>query len=537
MVSCYVAKGYWNANGLVSTIKHTCLECSDKEALADNTGGRITWSGIDLVSDRIALGLIRLGLKKDDVLIAQLPSTVDNILLRVALLKAGVIGVFPAMTIRGEILKILQKLNASAFAGLRTDKYDTLHYVLAERSTVPRVKAIIGVGGAEIEGVIPLDSFTASRAFSAADASLLEGRPCGPFDVAFLALTSGTTGIPKFCEWPVPAIELYAQTVIERMRITADDTIGIIAALSGAPGLTMWLTAIPLGARTVLLDKFDAESALRLIERERVTVVGAVPTQLIKMINHPSLHRYDLSYLRAIRVGGAPIAADVAALAEKRLGCKIVRAAGTSESMTIGHTDIDDPDPIRLGTIGKPWKHNEVVIVDKDGRELPVNQEGEIRVRGPCTGSGYYNETLETETAWGCVGCEGWYRTGDLGRVDNDGNITIVGRIKNMILRGGQNIYPEEIEGILAFHPKVLEVAIVPVPDPEMQEKACAFVTLRDAADTFTFQEMVEFLESGKIARFKIPERLEVIETMPTVGDEAKIDRKALAFRARARGQ
>ena len=295
----------------------------------------------------------------------------------------------------------------------------------------------------------------------------LERNKCGAFEVAFLGLTSGTTGTPKACEWPTPAVKLYAQTVIERMRLTHEDVMGIIAPLTGGSGITLWLTSLLLGCKTALLEKVDAESALQLIAKERVTAAGLVPAQLIKMSNHPNLARYNLSSLRAVRATASLIAREVAAEVEAKMGCKILTAAGSQESMSIGHTHIDDPDVIRIESIGKPWKYNEVKIVGENQEELPSEEEGEIWVRGPCTGSGYFRDVESTIAAWGVLGIEGSYRTGDIGKKDEKGNIAITGRKKNTIKRGGQNIYPEEIEKILSRHSKIIEVVIVPMPDPQ----------------------------------------------------------------------
>jgi non-ribosomal peptide synthetase component E (peptide arylation enzyme) len=537
MIEEYVTKGYWDTIDLISIFKSVVFQNANKESLADSTGKRMTWLQLDRLSDRLALAFLKFCLNKDDVAVAQLPTTVENILIRISLLKAGILGAFPALTYKGEIEPILSKADAAAFIGIVDEKFDTLRYVLARERKYPGLKGIFFVGESQIQGALSLNELANSvsddMVNSEEHAQRLQKSNCGFSETAFLALTSGTTGTPKFCEWPACAVKLYAQTVIERLGLTAEDTIGIIAPLSGAPGITLWLAAIYLGARTVLLEKYDTQSALQLIEKERITVAGVVPTQLIKMINHPDLSRYDLSPLRAVRVGGAPIEPHVAAEVEKKMGCKVVRAAGSSESMTIGHTRIDDSDAIRLGTVGKPGNYNEVKIVEANGRQLPVGEAGEIWVRGPCTGSGYFRDVPETIKAWGALGKDGWCRTGDLGKVDKDGNIRITGRIKNMILRGGQNIYPEEVEAVLALHPKVLEVVIVPMADPEMGEKACVFATLRKKEDGFSFQEMVDFLRQKNIADFKIPERLEIIDMLPTVGEESKADRKALTARLR----
>jgi non-ribosomal peptide synthetase component E (peptide arylation enzyme) len=495
------------------------------------------WGDLDSLSDRVALGLLKQGLKKDDVLVSQLPNNVENIVIRMALLKAGILGIFPPMTLRAELKEIILKFKPTAFVGILDDRFDTLKYVLDLQRETRILKSLFYFGAVDIPSALPIarviEDIGEDHKISSENLELLENSKCGAFEVAFLGLTSGSTGVPKACEWPTPSVKLFAQTAIERMRLTNKDVMGIIAPLSGGPGITLWLTAILLGAKTALLEKFDPESALSLIEKEKITAVGLVPAQLIKMANHPKCTSYDLSSLRVCRATASLIARQVAREIENKIGCRILTAAGSQESMTIGHTDIDDPDQIRIETVGKPWKYNSVKIINSQGREMPIGEDGEIWVSGPCTGSGYFREREATKESWGTFGIEGWYRTGDIGKVDKQGNIAITGRVKNMISRGGQNIFPEEIERVLLMHPKVVEAVITPFPDPEVGEKACAFLALKDEKDLFSLEEMRVFLESKKIAKFKFPEKLVLMQQFPTVGGGAKIDRNALIRMAR----
>jgi non-ribosomal peptide synthetase component E (peptide arylation enzyme) len=177
--------------------------------------------------------------------------------------------------------------------------------------------------------------------------------------------------------------------------------------------------------------------------------------------------------------------------------------------------------------LGKPFPGNEVKIVGDDGRELPTGEVGHLMVRGAATSSGYFGDPEATCTVWGCLGKEGWYRTGDLARLDEQGYLTLMGRKKEMIIRGGQNIYPKEIEDLLCSHPKVKEALVIGIPDEVMGERACACVTLVKG-QTLTFDEMVSFLKERKLAVHKLPERLEVWEQFPTLVDGQKIDKKTV---------
>lgn len=183
-----------------------------------------------------------------------------------------------------------------------------------------------------------------------------------------------------------------------------------------------------------------------------------------------------------------------------------------------------DSARVRLRTIGKPAGGNEVRLIDDAGKEVPEGHSGEIQVRGPTLISGYYDDPASTRAVWTK---DGWYKTGDLGNFDEQGNLVIVGRKKDIIIRGGQNIYPVEIENLLLTHPKVSNIAVVKMPDPVMGEKACAFVVPKEGRD-FTIEEMASFLSEKGIAPYKTPERLEITDTLPLMADGQKVDKNVL---------
>jgi len=191
------------------------------------------------------------------------------------------------------------------------------------------------------------------------------------------------------------------------------------------------------------------------------------------------------------------------------------------------HTDFDDPLEWRVNTVGKASPGIELRIVNTQGMELPPGQIGEMIIRGPATGSGYYKNLEKTKESWGEIGINGWYRTGDLAMIDENCNVTINGRLKNVINRGGQIISPEEIEDILYKHHKVRDVCVVPMPDPEMEERACVYIECQPGAQ-IDLPEIIEFLKQKTVAPFKFPERVEVIEKIPKLVDGQKPDRMAL---------
>jgi non-ribosomal peptide synthetase component E (peptide arylation enzyme) len=266
---------------------------------------------------------------------------------------------------------------------------------------------------------------------------------------------------------------------------------------------------------------------LEFIEREKVTYLPAIPTQLIKILKECDLDGCDLSSLRAVRTGAAAFDAAMAKETEEKLKCKVLIAGGSQETYSFAQTGIDDADEKRLTTLGKPFPGNEVKIVDDGGRELAAGEVGQLFVRGAATSSGYFGNPQATIEAWGALGMEGWYRTGDLARLDDEGYLTIVGRIKDMIIRGGQNVYPTEIESLLLTYPKVSQAVVIGIPDPVMGERACACI-VTVPGQSLTFEEMIAFLKTKGLAVHKLPERMMVMAQLPHLVDGQKVDKIGL---------
>jgi non-ribosomal peptide synthetase component E (peptide arylation enzyme) len=270
------------------------------------------------------------------------------------------------------------------------------------------------------------------------------------------------------------------------------------------------------------MEEFDPEGALALIEKEKVTAIGVVPTHLVRMLEADET-KYDLSSLRFIRSAGGYLPPQVAEEAERRYKAIITSDLGTQDVGSVSGCTIDDPGEIRRRTVGRMLPGNKVRLMDDNGKDVPEGSPGQLWFRGPHAPAGYYRDPESTAPVFDK---DGWTTTGDIVKSE-EGCLWIMGRSKDMIIRGGQNIYPAEIEGILNEHPKVANVAIVGYPDKEMGERACAYVVPK-AGQTLTKEEMVSFLKEKKLAAFKLPERLEVMDALPIVGDSGKVDKKVL---------
>jgi non-ribosomal peptide synthetase component E (peptide arylation enzyme) len=270
------------------------------------------------------------------------------------------------------------------------------------------------------------------------------------------------------------------------------------------------------------MEEFDPEGALALIEKEEVTAIGVVPTHLVRMLE-VNEKKYDLSSLRFIRSAGGYLSPQVAEEAEKRYKAIITSDLGTQDVGSVSGCSVDDPAEVRRRTVGRMLPGNKVRLLSDNGKDVPEGEPGTLWFRGPHAPAGYYRDPEATAQVFNK---DGWTTTGDIVKLE-EGFLWIMGRAKDMIIRGGQNIYPAEIEGILNEHPKVTNVAIIGYPDKEMGERACAFIVVKPG-ETFTKDEMISFLKEKKLAAYKLPERFEILDSLPFVGDSGKVDKKAL---------
>lgn len=403
-------------------------------------------------------------------------------------------------------------------------EFDYFEMIQAIRPRLPKLRHIFTVDDRAPEGVISIKEMVKKPLEKKYPRGYLDRKKCKADEFSLIAPTSGTTGLPKFIESPISSRIYMGKVFIERFGLTDEDIIGVFCPAVGGPNHPTYFSAPIVSAKVVMLEHFSSEEAFKLIEKEKISFASVVPAQLAIMVRDPMHKEYDLSSLRLFNCSGAALAPQVGMEVEEKLGCPIVQTYGAMDSggMTL-HSFYDNAE-VRLFTIGKPAGGNEVKLVDDAGKEVPKGSPGEILVRGPTLVSGYYDDPETTRQVWTR---DGWYKTGDLGTFDESGNLVIVGRKKEIIIRGGQNIYPVEIENLLVSHPKVSNVAVVKMPDPVMGEKACAYVVPKQGQD-FTFDDMVSFLKKNAVAAYKLPERLEIVGALPMVAEGQKVDKKVL---------
>ncbi|MDZ4246196.1 MAG: fatty acid--CoA ligase family protein, partial [Dehalococcoidia bacterium] len=289
--------------------------------------------------------------------------------------------------------------------------------------------------------------------------------------------TTGTTGFPKFVEYPIAPRIFSNKGFIENFKLTNNDVLGAFSAAGAGPNCIAYFTAPEAGAKVVWEEHFNPEEAFRLIEKERITVGLVVPTNLTLMLRHPSLGKYDLSSIRLWWCVGAMLPYQIAIETEEKLGGVILSGLGATDFGGFTIHPIDTSQQIRLTTLGKGIPGmTDLILVDDNGKEVPHGEIGEVWARGPAAVSGYYRDPETTAQAWTP---DGWFKMGDLGYLDKNGDLLLAGRKKDMIIRAGQNLFPAEIENVVLGHPKVAGVAIVGVPDAVVGEKAYAFVVLK----------------------------------------------------------
>ncbi len=528
MIDEFRRDGHWTDEVFSDFWKKNAVELGDREALVDSKY-RVTWKQAWKMLNNLAYAWVSMGIPKDSRIIIQAPNSVYGFIARIAADRAGLISltVYPYLREK-ELVYMVERTQAVAVAIPHIyRKFNYLEMYKELQKTSPQLKYFFLFDEEVPEGA-PEGSFSlfklANQNVDESKHAELESRKFSAYyDVGLLTSTTGTTGLPKLVEWPIASRVCTSKARVGIWQLTKDDiTMAIAPHAGGAAGTLTYFAAPLVGAKTVMMEEFDPEGALKLIEKEKATAIGVVPTHLVRMLEVDET-KYDLSSLRFIRSAGGYLPPQVAEEAERRFKATITSDLGTQDVGSVSGCAIDDPGEIRRRTVGRMLPGNKLRLLDDDGKEVRDGEPGQLWFRGPHAPAGYYRDPESTAPVFDK---DGWTTTGDIVKSEG-GCLWIMGRSKDMIIRGGQNIYPAEIEGILNEHPKVANVAIVGYPDKEMGERACAYAVLK-AGETFSKDEMVIFLKEKKLAAFKLPERLEIVDALPTVGDSGKVDKKVL---------
>jgi cyclohexanecarboxylate-CoA ligase len=511
-----MAKGHWHDRTINENLDACLATCPDKVALTavrTDTGEerRLTYRELAALADRIAVGLSRLGVGRNDVVAMQLPNWWQYSLIYLACSRIGAV-VNPLMPIfrERELSFMLKHGEAKVLIVPKTFRnYD--HEAMARRlqPTLPSLKRIVVVGGDGQDDFEMLLTKPEWEKQPDVSVILTQHRP-SPDDVTQLIYTSGTTGEPKGVMHSANTLMANIIPYAERLQLGGGDTILMASPMAHQTGFMYGLMMpIMLKASVVLQDVWDPIRAADLIRREKVTFTMASTPFLADLTRAVTESGQPVPSLRIFLCAGAPIPGPLVEQAQAGLGAKIVSAWGMTENGAVTVIKLDDDDKLASSTDGCALPGAEVKIIDAEGKTLPSGQIGKLVVRA-CSNFGGYLKRPQ----WNGTDAEGWFDTGDLARMDANGYIRISGRSKDVIIRGGENIPVVEVEALLYRHPAVAQVAIVAYPDERLGERACAVIVPR-AGQRIDFAAMIDFLKSQKLAIQYIPEKLIVLDAMP----------------------
>jgi len=511
-VARYRAKGYWEDRSLAGVFQDVFATFAGRTALIAGSE-HITYRELAGRVERLARHFLELGLRPLDRVVVQLPNVPEFVSVYFALQRVGAIPVMALPPHRYREIKYYVELT-EAVAYVIPDRAGDFDFVELARRITSECRSLrhVVVAGEAPPGMVSLATCLSTE--SRVPASALGDVTIDSMDPAVLQLSGGTTGVPKLIPRLHNDYVYNSKTAATMVDVRPGDALLVVLPIAhnlplACPGIQGFFLR---GARAVLSSSVRAQDVFSLIERERVTHLAVVPALLIRWINDPAISRYDLSSVRVVQSGGQRLQPEVKRLCEARIPSATVQENfGMAEGM-LTFVRLDDPYDVRLETVGRPMcPDDEVKLVDDEGREVPDGEVGELAVRGPYTLRGYYRAPEHNARVFTP---DGFYLSGDLMRRHPSGNFVVEGRKKDLINRGGEKISAEEIESLILSHPAVQNVACVPMPDPVLGERTCAFVVPR-RGQRVTLPEIVEHLTEAGIAKFKLPERLELIDELP----------------------
>ncbi len=491
----------------------------DREALVvRHQGIRWTWGELGRRVDDLAAGLLSLGLERGDRVGIWSPNNAEWTLTQFATAKAGLVlvNVNPAYR-RAELDYAMNKVECRALIlapSLKTSNYLEIVDDLVQGRRLPHLRHIVRLGAETTPGMLNFDD-VAGAGGNAERMKLAEIGPALQFDDAInIQFTSGTTGHPKGATLSHHNILNNGYFVGEGLKLTPDDRLCIPVPLYHCFGMVMGnLGCLTHGSTMVYpAETFDPLATLQAVSEERCTALYGVPTMFIAQLDHPEFAKFDLKSLRTGIMAGSPCPIEVMKKVQSQMNMgEVTIAYGMTETSPVStQCATDDPVEKRVSTVGQVLPHIEIKIVDAEGRAVPRGETGEFCTRGYSVMKGYWNDPEKTAEA---IDEAGWMHTGDLATMDAEGYVNIVGRLKDMVIRGGENVYPREIEEFLYRHPKIQDVQVIGVPDPRFGEEICAWIKLHHGSSA-TAEEIRDFCK-GEIAHYKIPRYIEFVAEFP----------------------
>ncbi|HAX4931914.1 TPA: medium-chain fatty-acid--CoA ligase [Escherichia coli] len=507
--AAYRQQGLWGDASLADYWQQTARAMPDKIAVVDNHGASYTYSALDHAASCLANWMLAKGIESGDRIAFQLPGWCEFTVIYLACLKIGAVSVplLPSWR-EAELVWVLNKCQAKMFFAPTLFKQTRpVDFILPLQNQLPQLQQIVGV-----DKLAPATSSLSLSQIIADNTPLTTAITTHGDELAAVLFTSGTEGLPKGVMLTHNNILASERAYCARLNLTWQDVFMMPAPLGHATGFLHGVTApFLIGARSVLLDIFTPDACLALLEQQRCTcMLGATPF-VYDLLNLLEKQPADLSALRFFLCGGTTIPKKVARECQQR-GIKLLSVYGSTESSPHAVVNLDDPLSRFMHTDGYAAAGVEIKVVDDARKTLPPGCEGEEASRGPNVFMGYFDEPELTARA---LDEEGWYYSSDLCRMDEAGYIKITGRKKDIIVRGGENISSREVEDILLQHPKIHDACVVAMPDERLGERSCAYVVLKAPHHSLSLEEVVAFFSRKRVAKYKYPEHIVVIEKLP----------------------
>ncbi|EFO3691112.1 medium-chain fatty-acid--CoA ligase [Escherichia coli] len=507
--AAYRQQGLWGDASLADYWQQTARAMPDKIAVVDNHGASYTYSALDHAASCLANWMLAKGIESGDRIAFQLPGWCEFTVIYLACLKIGAVSVplLPSWR-EAELVWVLNKCQAKMFFAPTLFKQTRpVDLILPLQNQLPQLQQIVGV-----DKLAPATSSLSLSQIIADNTPLTTAITTHGDELAAVLFTSGTEGLPKGVMLTHNNILASERAYCTRLNLTWQDVFMMPAPLGHATGFLHGVTApFLIGARSVLLDIFTPDACLALLEQQRCTcMLGATPF-VYDLLNLLEKQPADLSALRFFLCGGTTIPKKVARECQQR-SIKLLSVYGSTESSPHAVVNLDDPLSRFMHTDGYAAAGVEIKVVDDARKTLPPGCEGEEASRGPNVFMGYFDEPELTARA---LDEEGWYYSGDLCRMDEAGYIKITGRKKDIIVRGGENISSLEVEDILLQHPKIHDACVVAMPDERLGERSCAYIVLKAPHHSLSLEEVVAFFSRKRVAKYKYPEHIVVIEKLP----------------------
>lgn len=513
-VERYTAKGWWTDRIITDDLDAVAAAHPDRVA-AVTPRETVSYGELARRSVRVALGLRELGVGPGDVVSYQLPNWVEFLVLHHAATRIG--------AVNNPLIPIYRDREVGFMVGLAGSKvlvvprefrgHDYPAMVERLRPQWPALRHVLVVGGQD-GGHGSWEEFAATPWEERHDPATLDALRPDPADPTLLIFTSGTTGEPKGVLHSHHTLMAANAPLPDRLGVGPDDVIHMASTFGHLTGF-LYGVRLPVqvgGATAVYQDVWDPERFVELVETHRISYTSAATPFLHDTLNTPGATVRDLTSLRLFCCMGAPIPRPIVRRARRELpGLTVLGGWGQSENALVTLGIPGDPEDKIVERDGYPWPGMEIRVVDANGTRQAAGQEGRLQVRGPFLFDGYLHRPELTAASF-----DGdWFDTGDVAEIDVDGYLNITGRTKDVIIRGGENIPVAYVENVLHEHPDVTAVAVVGVPDPRLQERACAVVVLKRGADALTMEDMRAFLAGKGVARQYWPERLQLMAELP----------------------